>query len=338
MAAAAHGPVPKPRPAVRSRRRRRGVVALLLVALLLLGRGLGWSGTAEQGAAPLTPEAPPVDRAVDSVSSPLPESPGPTPAASPVAVAPAGPLAETRGALAATPGAAGGTATTPAFDADRFASRLSLLDSAIADGRLGLALQSLAQMRTLPLDGSQQAALLLPARQLSEQIAACCSRIVADLARGEVLVGHDGLGLLVADGDAAMAPFLDAALRVAGVAGQLVGGRRAAESPVPIAQPLARGRELRVRWRGSLHAGRVVDSRSEEVTVRIATAAGVAFPTVPVVDCQPIAPTGAEAVEMGFAALQADDVLLARAWLVCSRLRPPSASTGRLAQLASLLP
>jgi len=82
---------------------------------------------------------------------------------------------------------------------------------------------------------------------------------------------------------------------------------------------------------------RVVDSRSDEATLRVEQGAGVAFPTVPVTAVEPCEPVADEAAEMGIAALQAGDVRLARLWLACARLRA-GAQSPRTEQLATLLP
>jgi hypothetical protein len=50
--------------------------------------------------------------------------------------------------------------------------------------------------------------------------------------------------------------------------------------------------------------------------VRVETAVGRSYPTVPVTACQPVVTTGEEAIEMGFAAVHAGDALLARLWLL----------------------
>ena len=337
---AAPSPV-EPRPArSRFRRARLGLAGLLI--LWLIGRGYGLVGRAEQGPAPFDPQAaarepaakpdpqPPVavgvaererDEAVVAAAAPMVEPALANPSATPtVSTVPGRPSDE-----------------PPAFDADRFASRLSLLQATIDDGRLGLAIATLAELRDLPLDGAQQAALAMPAAQLGAAMATCCSRLVAQLARGDVFAARNALDLLASDAEAPLLPSLHQALALAGVDVALLSPERRGDGAVPIARPLPRGRAVRVRRGGELLSARVADSRSDEATVRLEQGGRVAFPTVPVVSLEPVDATADEAAEMGFAALQAGDVRLARLWLACARLRGP-ASSPRIEQLAALLP
>jgi hypothetical protein len=96
--------------------------------------------------------------------------------------------------------------------------------------------------------------------------------------------------------------------------------------PWPIAVALPRDRAVRVHLADGTAMGRIVAARSDQVTVRVETPRGVTFPTVPVVACEPLQPTPAEAVEQALAALQAGDALLARLWACCARLRGGDAS------------
>lgn len=351
------------RPVGRVRRRRATGLALAVVLLVLVGRGLGWfgaqqaasSGTANDAADPSggRPElaTPAVAAGSGTGVAPVPAAPAP-PA---VPAAPSGEVAGTASAAAPSEGAAAplqpaepnGTTSEPTsepcppvatFDTDRFAVRLDLLQRSIDEGRLGAALATLAQLAAQPLDGAQQAALLTPRQQLADALAARSSQVVAQLGRGEVLAAHASIALLASDGETFVHDVLQQALRAAGADGALLGPRRESTESLPIARPLPRGRELRVRTRSGLVAGRVVDSRSDQLTVRIEHPGGVAFPTVPVVAVEPVSPTADEAVELGFAALQAGDVLLARAWLATARLRARESVPERLPRLAAVLP
>lgn len=354
------------RPVGRARRRRATGLALAVVLLVLVGRGLGWfgdqqpagSGTANDTADPSggRPEVatPAVQGAAASGSGG--ESAPAAPAPTPPPPAPSGEIVGTVGAAVPPDGVAapaqpaeptGEPASEPnrepatpvaTFDADRFAVHLALLQHSIDEGRLGTALATLTQLAAQPLDGAQQAALLTPRQQLADALAARSSQVVAQLGRGEVLAAHASIALLASDGEAFVHDVLQQALRAAGADGALLGPRRESAESLPIARPLPRGRELRVRIRSGLVAGRVVDSRSDQLTVRIENPGGVAFPTVPVVAAEPVSPTADEAVELGFAALQAGEVLLARAWLATARLRARESVPERLPRLAAVLP
>lgn len=345
---AAPSPV-EPRPArSRFRRVRFGIAGLLL--LLLVGRGLGLVGRAERGPAPFDPRAaarepaakPDAAPAVAAVpatgagavgAAPMAESARANPEALPT-VGSASPANSTSPATAVASQPADGS---PTFDADRFASRLSLLQATIDDGRLGLAIATLAELRELPLDGAQQAALAMPAEQLGAAMATCCSRLVALLARGDVFAARNALDLLASDAEAPLLPSLHQALALAGVDVALLSPQRRDDGAVPIARPLPRGRAVRVRRGADVVLARVADSRSDEATVRLEQGGRVAFPTVPVVALEPVDATADEAAEMGLAALQAGDVRLARLWLACARLRGQGPSP-RSEQLAALLP
>lgn len=318
-----------------------------MLLLFLIGRGFGLVGRSERGPAPLDPLAP--------VREPAAKPDGPRPVATGDAVgdraegggAPAAPMAESAMANPATvPTAdprqgqrpdAGLPDESPTFDADRFASRLSLLQATIDDGRLGLAIATLAELRELPLDGAQQAALAMPAEQLGAAMATCCSRLVALLARGDVFAARNALDLLASDAEAPLLPSLHQALALAGVDVALLSPQRRHDAALPIARPLPRGRAVRVRRGADVVLARVADSRSDEATVRLEQGGRVAFPTVPVVALEPVDATADEAAEMGLAALQAGDLRLARLWLACARLRSQGPSP-RSEQLAALLP
>lgn len=344
---------------MRSRFRRARFVLAGLLILLLVGRGFGLVGSSEQGPAPHDPLA--AARAPAAMPEPQPAAAvgaasgeRNTPADLGGASTPAAPLAESapieRSGPSASAGAPSGevladtpvssprpAAATSTFDADRFASRLSLLQAATDDGRLGLAVATLAELRELPLDGAQQAALALPAEQLAAAMATCCSRLVAQLALGDVFAAQNALELLASDTEAPLQPLLHQALAMAGVDVALLSLQHRDDGAVPIARALPRGRAVRVRRGGEVVLARVADSRSDEATVRLEQGGRVVFPTVAVVTLEPVEATADEAAEMGLAALQAGDVRLARLWLACARLRGQGPSP-RIEQLAALLP
>jgi hypothetical protein len=126
-------------------------------------------------------------------------------------------------------------------------------------------------------------------------------------------------------------------VRVAGLEGDWFGRFGSHDGALPIPTPLPKMREVRVRWRETLQVGQVVDSRSDQLTLRIVQAGGQCFPTVPVEHCEPIDVSANEAIEMGFAALQAKDALLARLWLAVADLRAVGPAPERSARLRALL-
>jgi hypothetical protein len=225
------------------------------------------------------------------------------------------------------------------MSADRFASQLSLVSFEAREGRLGSALVALEALRQAPLDEAQRVAAAAAAQQLDAALASRCGSIVQALARGTAVVARDELAALLADGEAVLAPWLAQAMELAGVstATALV-GPLAVAATAPIARPLPRGREVRWRAGTEWRQGRVADARTDQVTVRVETSSGVAFPTVLVVQCEPIGATAAEAVEMGLAAVQRGEALLARAWLAVAHCRGLPADEPRGQQLAALLP
>lgn len=328
----------------RRRRGRRWPLLAVVGLLVLLGRGLGWFGSRK--AAGPSPEA---AAAPSPAPAPAPavephgvrgSAGGPAPgggAAAGDAAAPAGPSAGDPGVRAAI---VDRPVAAPALAADRFASLLSVVAQHVAEGRLGDALAARERLRTQPLDAGQQAALAVASSDVEAAIAAACAQLLAALGRGDVLAARRDLGAFAAGDATQFWPWLAQALQLAGVAdvgGDLGRPVSAGERPWPLPKPLARNRTVRVEWRGALHVATVVDSRADEVTVRVATATGQSYPTLRAVACEPIAASADEAVEMGFAALHGGEPLLARLWLLRARLGAGTGGGARAEQLAALL-
>ncbi|MCC7396229.1 MAG: hypothetical protein IT455_04110 [Planctomycetes bacterium] len=307
----------------------RWVVVGLLLAWLL-GRGLGLFGAGPEATQP-SPDA------VAGTVVALPPPPGAPPAplgetganggattSTSSTVVAAQPAVETTVVANAPPAPSRGSApdALPAVDADRFASNLSLLGTRIERGELANALAALAHLRSLPLDGAQQTALEGPAMALEQAVAAASASVLQGLCRGEVLAARDQVARLFGDGPQLL-PFVREALRPWLLDGDLLRPLAAAAGDValPSPLPLPRHRELRVRWRGATVVARVVDSRSDQVTVSVRSERGQSFPTVAVVVCEPVAVTTDEAIEMALAALHGNDPVTARLWLVVARQR-----------------
>ncbi len=325
----------------RSRRPRVRTVVFVLLLAWLIGRGLGWIGSGGTAADPESRSTLPVEAptaAADAAAAGAAAVPeggarsaevdaGEALAAASAAV----PLVEPK--LPAVPAAV----AVPAIDADRFASMLSLVTQATGERQFGSALASLQHLRTLPLDAAQQAVLLPIAADLQRELGAVCGELAQRLVQGQLLLAHRELATLLAQDALLLRDGVQQALLLAGLEVGIGRDRRREDATLPIPRPLPRGRAVRCLRDGVVVEGRVVDGRSDVVTVRLPNARGVTFPTVDVVACEPIAPSASEAVEMGFAALQRDEVLLARLWLALAR-RSGGADAARLARLAELLP
>ncbi|MEO6595686.1 MAG: hypothetical protein ABIP94_13115 [Planctomycetota bacterium] len=225
----------------------------------------------------------------------------------------------------------------PTLDPDRFSSLLSLVRTRTEQAQLGAAMNALQHLRSLSLDAAQQTVLSVAAQALQAALAAACSQVVQSLCQGEVLSSCDEVARLLADGQPFVQPVLAESLLLAGVAGDLLRAPVRDDRPWPVPPPLAKDRAVRVRLRDGVQVGRIVDSRSDQVTVRLQGKAGVTFPTVAVVALEPVEATPAEAIEMGFAALHAGNALLARLWLAAAGLRGSGPLPERGLQLAAVL-
>jgi hypothetical protein len=238
-----------------------------------------------------------------------------TPAAPPGAGArPAGP-------------AHGDTAPAPGED-DRTASLRSAVRTALADGRLGAAfavLQGFAAPAARELE-----------RQARDRLAAVVHLLEGEIAAGEVLAAHRRLLLLLDTPSADVEAALDAVAAARGWPS--LRSRTRAPGDVPPAEPLPADRAVRaVLPSGQTLRSRIVARFAEGATLRSSGPDGVTFPTVPWWQLEPEAATAAEAAELGFAALGAEQVLLARVWCACGLSRPAE-GTARLQQLRELLP
>lgn len=327
-------------------RRRRGRWFLLAGLLMawLLGRGLGVFGAGPEATSPDTEQssgaaAAPASAAGEGGAAPLGEIAAtgavragnresavqPTATPPEAGAVPAAPAQTTQGAPPVQLPPPGAATTTPAHssravDHDRFASNLSLLVTRTERGELASALAALAHLRSLPLDGAQRAVLDGPAATLEQAVADACAALLQGLCRGEVFAARDQVARLFGDGPQ-WSPFVQEALRPWQLDGDLFRPAPAGDVAWPLPIPLPRHREVRVRWRGTTVTAHVVDSRSDQVTVCVRTARGQSFPTVAAAACEPVGPTADEAVEMALVALQANDPVTARLWLVVARQR-----------------
>lgn len=363
-------PVPGARRAIRLR-----TVLLLLVLAALLGRGLGWFGGGHAGDAPAaTGEAASGGATTEPVTGAETGTPPPaeSPAAAPPPMAPlptgpqprepqprepqprelqpsepqpAGPQPVEQAPLAGpdgsarTPSLGGDTARgsgpAPGVDPDRFASLVSLLRVRTANRELGAALAALARARNLPLDAAQRAAIVPLAADLDAAIGNVVAQLDDQVAAGRVLAARAELVLRFAAGE-----LPEVLQRSLGLPADLAAASAVPpppDTPWPTPAPLPRDRAVRLDGAGA-REGRVAASRVAQLTVRIADARGVTFPTVPAIACEPIEATAAESLEMALVALHAGDGLLARLWLAAAGRRPgPAPDQARRDRIAALL-
>jgi hypothetical protein len=322
-------------PVARRRRLRPRVWFLALIALLvLIGRGLGLLGeggekenarVADTGAA-ATPQA---GSTGEPSRAPDPATAGGEPRHVPGAAPAAEPIVPPRQEPTRVAG--------PGVERDRFASLLSLVSARTSAGELGNAIAAQRSLGSLPLDAAQLAAFDASTRQLETALAAACNKVTQCLAQGQALEGCDAMRRLLPEGEPYVHPVLAECVRRLGLGEGLLRLPVQTGRPWPTPAPLSRDRNVRVRLGTALQLARVVDSRSDQVTLRVPGEQGVTFPTMPAVVCEPVDPTAAEATEMGFAALHAGDGLLARMWLAAASLRSKEARTERGQQLAELL-
>ncbi|MBM4061043.1 MAG: hypothetical protein FJ265_08085 [Planctomycetes bacterium] len=333
-----NAPVQTRAPLPRGRPRWRLLLAVGLLAILL-GRGLGLTGSGEPDSgerdpAGAVPGAVPA-RASAAAAAAVPE-PVAAPNSSESAAARPGPIEPASAAPLAE--VAPAPPVAPAVDADRFGSLLALLEAHTEDRRLGRALALLRELRALPLDGAQTAALALPARTLEDALARACSDVVQMLSTGRVLEAATAVRACCTDDQGLVAAALQQSLALCGLSGDLQALPGQAGAPWPLPRPLPRQRAVRAVVDGAPLAAHVVDSRADQVTLRVLRGGVVTFPTLPVAAVEPLDASAAEAVEMAFAALHARDGRLARLWACAAALRGArTAVAERFAVLERLL-
>lgn len=339
-------------PAARRRRAARPVVvAALVVAAILVGRGFGVllsdpgrpapqdvpaeasvavaapaaAGLAVAAARAAASDAPRATvesgdrRDVGSAPDPRPV-PGPEPEARP------------------TGSADGAAPPRPApLEADRFASLLAMVEARTVEGRFGRALAAAEHLRTQALDADQAAVVAVAAGAVERRLAEAARGAVDALRGGAVLEARRRLDALLADESARVLERIGPTLAAAGLQADPRAMPARGERPWPLPARMPRQRLVRVDRGTEAVVGRVVDARSDQVTLRVETPRGVTFPTVAAAACEPVDATGPEAVEMGLAALHAGEPLLARLWLAAARLRGAAADLPRLVVLGELL-
>lgn len=292
------------------RRRRVGFAIAVVVAAWLAGRGLMLVGDepAPVGGAPAaevadataaTPQAATnlpdaADRAPRAAASPLPAEPAP--AAPPPAKA--------------TPAAPGDQAA--GIEADRFATLRSAITVHLDRGQLASAAAALAHLGSLPLATDQRGVVDAAEGELRQAAGRQLEAVAAAVAAGRGRAAALAFAPVAALADEPVT-WLAEALAAAGFASWRRGDT-APDSALPAPRPLARGRSVAVQGTEGSLRGIVVAADTVECTIRVDQPAGIAFPSVLLVACEPDDPTAAEAVELALAAARQGDALLARAW------------------------
>ena len=318
---------PHRRPHRRPHRWRATGIAVVLLALL--GTGARWIGSGDGRPEDGGDEANRQAAAGESVapSGRQPERPIEAPA----------PILETSSPLpevADEPETATATPTPPTVDADRFASLKSVVERGLLEQRFAEARAALEVLRTLPLSSAQTGEIERLQDALGSGLSAAASALV-DLVRAGSVLSARGMLRQYGD-DPAEQLALQAALRAIGLGPDLTSAPTEERSRWPLPAPLEKDRLVRASLTDRTVLGRVVDSRPERITLRVAGPRGLTFPTVRTVACEPVEVDAAEATEMAFAALQAGDPVLARLWLGCAQSR--SAAPGpRTVRLQALL-
>lgn len=265
-------------------------------------------------------------------------SPGPDSNGSP---ANGGPGIGRPGAGAAPVGAAPGSE----FDPDRFASLLALAANRMTTDRFAAAESCLHDLAGFALSEPQQAVVTQANVALRQRMRTVCDEVFAAAQNGDVLAAARRIEDAWRDGAGQFRAAVNARFAELGIAPLADPGESAVDlTAVPTPKPLTGNREVRAGVGDERLLGRVADAGARRVTLRIATDRGLRFPTVALVDCEPVTATPAEAADLGFAALRAGRPLLARLWLLAAQAaaagapgRAEAAPTDRAARLAELL-
>lgn len=306
------------------RGRRVATVAAVVVAAWLAGRGLmlvGREPAPGGGFGTVREDATPEPMAV--------VAPHPTPADGVAATG------ATPAALPAAPPAPP-TRTPPVeVEADRFAALRSAVEAHRERGELVAAVRAVAHLRGLSLTPEQRAAVDADdaaLRTATERRVAAVAEAVATGRARVAAAGFAPIAALAGESVAWLPELLGAAGFTAWRQGEL-----AADSALPAPRPLARGRAVTAQGMDGSLRGVVVAADSGECTLRVEQPSGVAFPSVPLVDCEPDEPSVEEAVELALAAARAGDALLARAWAHVAARRG-GADLPRLRRVVAALP
>ena len=221
---------------------------------------------------------------------------------------------------------------TPGIDEDRLQRALSGGRAALLDGRLGGGFLDLDELLGSELSPGQRAAVESSRQQLELALAASCGELAQQLQGGRLLRARAILGALLQRPHVAVTAALAALAQQHGWPALAADAAGDDYVPEPVALPA--GRAVRAQHRGQEVEAPVVDATPAEVTLRLHGQGGVTFPSLPVVQVEPLQPTAGEAAELGLAALRARDGLMARLWL-CFAIE--HGGGGRTAELRQLL-
>lgn len=278
------------------------------------------------GAGPRDPEAA-ADRADEA----------PPPHATAGAAAPSAPAAEPRPAPLDVPPTPGPTAADETgVETDRFATLVAALTLHVTRDELAASAAAWRHLLALPLSRAQRTAVDAAAQPACLAAAECLARAHALLAAGHARSAVAALAPLTAAPVAGVTACDLLPPEVAASAKAMLAARVASDASVPAPKPLARGRALTAWIAGEAVRGACVASDADAVTLLVRRDDGASFPRAAYADCEADAPTGAEAIEFGFAAARSGEPLLARAWSLVAAARGAS-TTARWLQLDAAL-
>ena len=308
------GEQPRTPPRRRPKRRRRWALsAIAATALWLLGHGLGWFGSAPTTAPGSAGPGASTAHAAGLGGAPDPAGALSGSAATDAQAAP-GAIedAPRRGATATEPAREPARIQPATLDPDQFASLLSRVELHLDQAALGRAAAVLARLETQVARHADASAQVAGRRErLERAMGAAEARVVELVAAGDVL-GADALAAtLAAEGQWRPAYAVKDAVSLG--ADWM---RTPKLSAIRKASSLRRQRRVRLDWAGQLREGTVARCSDAAVTVHLALEGGQRFPTVPMVEVEPLLASGEESVEMALAAAHAGAPRLARLWLL----------------------
>lgn len=314
------------------RRLRRivGIAGAVVVAAWLAGRGLMLVGhePAPGGGTPAAMTADAPAATPQAAETNLPDPPDRTDRAS------ASPRLPESSPAAQPPPTATDEAA-PGIEADRFATLCSAITVHLDRGELAAAAKALAHVASMPLDMAQRGVVDAAEGDLRQAAGRQLQVVAAAIAAGRGRAAAAAFVPLAALADEPVAWLADLVAATGLAAWRR--GEPAPDSALPAPRPLARGRSVTAQGTDGELRGVVVAADPADCTLRVERPTGIAFPSVPLVACEPEDPTAAEAVELALAAARQGDVLLARAWAHIADLRG-GGDMPRLRRVVAALP
>jgi len=304
------------------RRRRRWwrarkllLLFTLVLLLIALGRGLGLFATKGGGGSRADVANPPADHGTATPGADVAQAVVGAPAVEPAPERPPQPVMP--------------------VDLDRTGAQFSLIEHLLGNGEVARAAVLLERLER----EAAPVVLAAAAHCRGDVLAAArreCAALVAELRGGAVFAARERLRRLVAGESAIVDRELDGAIRACGWPRLRNGGAGSGQAPPP--EPRLRDRTVRTTLANGAVTARVVGADAGSVTLRVVDRAGVRFPTVPLVQCEVVDASAADAAELALCALHANDEPLARLWVCHALARCPGEPPARLATVRALLP